>query len=784
MNVRVEKFVIENVRGIVNTAMSTQPMLVHGAGVVPAQPLLRAAAKQAQEILSDGVKHVHTSGDPALALGFTAEGHSAERVRAFLHEALAAGRRIEPLVESGNKYGVCHGFHDVNAALVAEALRESDLCRGLSKRDRERALRVFDVVFGHPEMRNRNVLHAGVLDSCVIGNLLNFPKHIFGFPFGSHATDGNEALSLCLYSYRQIWEVAEEARVGAKRVAAGEGKVPVILYVKGNVRNCSDKDTAAEAAAIDNLSRCAARLGMVLDACDSVADARLGGGRRIAVAMTGLHHPDLAGLAEAARDASANLHVHVLAHEWRAFFATHASPAHFKVPEGVRSISIEEGLFCSGFAVYRDVTLRDMHLDVGYGWQAAYMSPNEGGSGASTPLFLDFCITMLGWSAIADMAKGGGGGTMLAKETSATLASTSALGSERSLCPTLVPPFSGDSYGQDHKEWKASLSDGVFADMVSKTPPQVLCWDKPAATDPVIEWGKSCISGRQNARGGAADQTDWGQASSKTLSSSTLTSTMTSSSTSSPASKTANPEERIGRQLTRANLEALLVHFQRDFLGGKDRALEVFSTGGGTRSINLAFEAVIASHRRYCDTHKSKKPRRRRVKVITGNPHLAVERAERRFRFELIRMPREGALCPTRLKQGITDLDVVAIYTQTLSYTDGITDPLEEILEVVEAENHRRAELSPPALPVALINDCCLAFSVLVHNDGKEGRPSMRVLDLSRGCMTPILVTLDAHKHIGSDKGISTVIGTPGTLSVLKGKVKVGAQVRGSYFPS
>ena len=118
--------------------------------------------------------------------------------------------------------------------------------------------------------------------------------------------------------------------------------------------------------------------------------------------MTGLHHPDLAGLAEAARDASANLHVHVLAHEWRAFFATHASPAHFKVPEGVRSISIEEGLFCSGFAVYRDATLRDMHLDVGYGWQAAYMSPNEGGSGASTPLFVDMYVKVPSGAALAN----------------------------------------------------------------------------------------------------------------------------------------------------------------------------------------------------------------------------------------------------------------------------------------------------------------------------------------------------------------------------------------------
>ena len=61
----------------------------------------------------------------------------------------------------------------------------------------------------------------------------------------------------------------------------------------------------------------------------------------------------------------------------------------------------------------------------------------------------------------------------------------------------------------------------------------------------------------------------------------------------------------------------------------------------------------------------------------------------------------------------------------------------------------------------------------MVYNDGEGGRPSMRLLDLSTGFSTPVLITLDAHKHIGSDKGISTVVGTPGTLSALKGKIKV-----------
>ena len=40
----------------------------------------------------------------------------------------------------------------------------------------------------------------------------------------------------------------------------------------------------------------------------------------------------------------------------------------------------------------------------------------------------------------------------------------------------------------------------------------------------------------------------------------------------------------------------------------------------------------------------------------------------------------------------------------------------------------------------------------------------------------PTIVTLDAHKHLGTDKGVSSVVGTPGTLSHLRGHVKVGAQ--------
>lgn len=41
--------------------------------------------------------------------------------------------------------------------------------------------------------------------------------------------------------------------------------------------------------------------------------------------------------------------------------------------------------------------------------------------------------------------------------------------------------------------------------------------------------------------------------------------------------------------------------------------------------------------------------------------------------------------------------------------------------------------------------------------------------------MTPTIVMLDAHKHLGSDKGISMAMGTAGTLSHLSGYLRVGA---------
>jgi len=161
-------------------------------------------------------------------------------------------------------------------------------------------------------------------------------------------------------------------------------------------------------------------------------------------------------------------------------------------------------------------------------------------------------------------------------------------------------------------------------------------------------------------------------------------------------------------------------------------------------------------------------------KILTGNPHLAVERAERRFGFEVVRIVEDGAICLEKLRRAIEDPDVLAVYSQTLSYTDGISDPLGGIVDIVEKEN-QTANQTDKRL-VTIINDSCLAFSVLVHNDGCEGRANMRVLDLTKNCITPVMVTLDAHKHLGTDKGVSTILGTQGTLDPMRYAVKVGSQ--------
>jgi hypothetical protein len=158
--------------------------------------------------------------------------------------------------------------------------------------------------------------------------------------------------------------------------------------------------------------------------------------------------------------------------------------------------------------------------------------------------------------------------------------------------------------------------------------------------------------------------------------------------------------------------------------------------------------------------------------------------------FEVVKVHKDGIICLKRLKHEITDPCVVMVYLQTLSYTDGITDPLAAAIDIIEEENQRRStratmatvgdtNLQTGGVPVTLINDCCLALSILLHNDGdsrRHGPENMRVLDLTQGRAVPTIMTLDAHKHLGTDKGISMAMGTTGTLSRLAGTAKMGAQ--------
>jgi len=612
-----------------------------GCGVVPATSLLAAAWKALQEIPAA------TSGCVAANLGtqlkFTREGLTSVQIKEFFREAQAAARKVEPIVEAGNKYGVSADFTRLNGEILLHQIKSSSAYQALPVQAKAHADEVFSLMCFDPDLRNRNPLHPNPLDSAVLGNLINFPKQMFGFPFGGYSTNGNEALSLCLYSYRQLCS----------------SPTPVVIYVLAK----------GEGMPPPALPSCCERLNLelkVLEAAElhhhhSVTKIAP---PQIAVVMTSFSNSSLGDVASWVSQAGMSLHIHILDVELRAIIASSAEPVHFELPIEVRSMSLQEGMFNSGYQLHRDTHLRDLYVDLPYSWQTQYASPNEGGSGNSTPLFIDFCFILMGWSALREVAKQG-----QTEEVSDILQ------------PRSLGPYSGD------------------------------CLLLAPKIDEALEWAKASMN------------------------------------------------------LPREHLERHVLEFQRNFVGGKFRDVEAVVTAGGTRSINLSLESVFLGARK-------SQGKAFRCKVITGNPHLAVERAERRFQFDCVRVEEDGRLCVQGLKHEIADPSVVAVYTQTLSYTDGITDPLSEVLTVLEAENQKRQAAG--GILVTLINDSCLALSVLIHNDGVDGRENMRVLDLSKDCITPTIVMLDAHKHLGADKGISMVMGTPGTLQHLAGHVRVG----------
>ena len=116
-------------------------------------------------------------------------------------------------------------------------------------------------------------------------------------------------------------------------------------------------------------------------------------------------------------------------------------------------------------------------------------------------------------------------------------------------------------------------------------------------------------------------------------------------------------------------MERELVAFQMSFPGGQGRALEAITSGGGTRSINLAFESVLFEAQQMG-------LRASDVTVLTGNPHLAVERAERRFGFKLRRLDANGAtLTPALPRANIARnsiCELILTVCSVSSYTHGI----------------------------------------------------------------------------------------------------------------
>ena len=176
-----------------------------------------------------------------------------QELRTFFSSLLHASRGTDPIIESGNKYGKTDVSHRMNGELLMLECKASERFRALSAADRARMEEILEVVLLNDELRNRNPLHASLIDATVIGNLMNFPMHIFGFPYASYATDGNESLSLCLYAHRQR---ARGVPHGIEQEAPARGaSMPRVVYVTAQ----------GEAPPSEALRRVTQRLNMVLE---------------------------------------------------------------------------------------------------------------------------------------------------------------------------------------------------------------------------------------------------------------------------------------------------------------------------------------------------------------------------------------------------------------------------------------------------------------------------------------------------------------------------------------
>mmetsp|Transcript_28360 Transcript_28360/g.87741 ORF Transcript_28360/g.87741 Transcript_28360/m.87741 type:complete len:259 (+) Transcript_28360:213-989(+) len=212
-----------------------------GVGVVPRPPPADAARKWLRELPARGILDTRSVG---ARISFTRVGLRVDELRAFFDAAKRAAKKSEKICESGNTYGVNRAFAAVNAAVMrAEAAADAAV---LAPDDAARFRAFVDVVVLDAELRNRNPLHPSVLDAAVIGNLLDFPKAAFGFPFACYATDGREALSLCLYSYRQ--------RTGSTRVAV-RGDAAEVAAVAARIGMTATDDVIGAACVVCALER-------------------------------------------------------------------------------------------------------------------------------------------------------------------------------------------------------------------------------------------------------------------------------------------------------------------------------------------------------------------------------------------------------------------------------------------------------------------------------------------------------------------------------------------------
>ena len=609
------------------------------AGIGPI-PKSRINEKTVVEVLVEDGLNQHSRMTHMLE--FSDAGTTAEDFIAFIDELMALKLSKEPIVQSGGIYGVSEGINSLGAELMMFQLEHGEVVRCLEEADKSRALRMYERIFTDQRLRNRNSLHPSIVDSCLLSNLLNFVKHVFAMPYASYATNGNESLSLVLFSY--LRSALEKDK---------DKEDPTVWYV-------GEEPSDVLRTVCERLT-----LQLQVVAPEEFASAQLTAKPVVVVASIDL--PSLGAVAKRCKKNGVAVHVHVSANEFRQVLVENESLCYLQLPSGVKSVSLDaQPLLACGYAVYRDYTIRDAHIDLPEKWEALYISIHEGGSTSTQPFYRDLVVLLLGWTALRKLANS------MDEQTA----------DDHCIHINKLEP--GEHQSEDAEEF-----EGIRA----------------RAQDLFLNQSK----------------------------------------------------------LSRGELEKEFVGFQTALIGGRSRPLDVTTTGGGTRSICLAFEAALARHRETSD-------RTSRLKVLCGNPHLAVERTARRLGFEMVRLVNNGVLDLTRLRAHISDKSVFAVFAQTLSYTDGITDPVLEALEVVEAENANRD------IPIFFINDCCLALSVVIHNNGENGTVNLKILDsVGENFKTPCIVTNDPHKHFGTDKGISTVLATHGALDAVEGHIRVGA---------